>query len=125
MKAIMTVIGADCIGIVAQVSTLLAAMKVNILDMSQTIMDGLFTMTMLVDTEKSEQKLEDIRSKGVDENFLPKIFDRFYRLDTDRNRNLSSSGLGLSIVKEAVSLHGHTIKAKNHPKGGLQFIFRL
>lgn len=62
MKAIMTVIGADCIGIVAQVSTLLAAMKVNILDMSQTIMDGLFTMTMLVDTEKSEQKLEDIRS---------------------------------------------------------------
>lgn len=62
MKAIMTVIGADCIGIVAQVSTLLAKMNVNILDMSQTIMDGLFTMTMLVDTEKSEHKLEDIRS---------------------------------------------------------------
>ena len=62
MKAIMTVIGADCIGIVAQVSTLLATMNVNILDMSQTIMEGLFTMTMLVDTEKSEQKLEDIRS---------------------------------------------------------------
>ena len=35
MKAIMTVIGADCIGIVAQVSTLLAEMNVNILDMSQ------------------------------------------------------------------------------------------
>ena len=62
MKAVMTVIGADCIGIVAQVSTLLAKMNVNILDMSQTIMDGLFTMTMLVDTEKSEHKLEDIRS---------------------------------------------------------------
>ena len=62
MKAIMTVIGADCIGIVAQVSTLLAEMNVNILDMSQTIMEGLFTMTMLVDTEKSEHKLEDIRS---------------------------------------------------------------
>ncbi|MGM9575006.1 MAG: ACT domain-containing protein [Oscillospiraceae bacterium] len=62
MKAIMTVIGADCIGIVAQVSTLLAAMNVNILDMNQTIMEGLFTMTMLVDTEKSEHRLEDIRS---------------------------------------------------------------
>ena len=61
MKAVMTVIGADCIGIVAQVSTLLAKMNVNILDMSQTIMDGLLTMTMLVDTEKSEHKLEDIR----------------------------------------------------------------
>lgn len=62
MKAIMTVIGADCIGIVAQVSTLLAEMNVNILDMSQTIMEGLFTMTMLVDTERSEHKFEDIRS---------------------------------------------------------------
>ena len=62
MKAVMTGIGADCIGIVAQVSTLLAKMNVNILDMSQTIMEGLFTMTMLVDTEKSEHKLEDIRS---------------------------------------------------------------
>ena len=62
MKAVMTVIGADRIGIVAQVSTLLAEMNVNILDMSQTIMEGLFTMTMLVDTEKSEHKLEDIRS---------------------------------------------------------------
>ena len=62
---------------------------------------------------------------GISKEELPKIFDRFYRLDTDRNRNLSSSGLGLSIVKEAVSLHGHTIKAKNHPEGGLQFIFRL
>lgn len=62
MKAVMTVIGADCIGIVAQVSTLLAAMNVNILDVNQTIMEGLFTMTMLVDTEKSEHKLEDIRA---------------------------------------------------------------
>ena len=70
MKAVMTVIGADCIGIVAQVSTLLAKMNVNILDVSQTIMEGLFTMTMLVDTAKSEQRFEDIRaaldSKGVE-----------------------------------------------------------
>lgn len=70
MKAVMTVIGADCIGIVAQVSTLLAKMNVNILDVSQTIMEGLFTMTMLVDTEKSEQRFEDIRAaldaKGVE-----------------------------------------------------------
>ena len=62
MKAVMTVIGADCIGIVAQVSTLLAKMNVNILDVSQTIMEGLFTMTMLVDTAKSEQRFEDIRA---------------------------------------------------------------
>ena len=63
--------------------------------------------------------------KGVDENFLPKIFERFYRIDKDRNRNMSSSGLGLSIVKSAVELHGSSIIARNHPEGGLQFIFRL
>ena len=63
--------------------------------------------------------------KGVDEDFLPKIFERFYRIDKDRNRNMSSSGLGLSIVKSAVELHGSSIIAKNHPDGGLQFIFRL
>jgi len=50
MKAIMTVIGPDRVGIIAEVSTLLANMNVNILDLSQTIMDGVFTMTLLVDT---------------------------------------------------------------------------
>ena len=61
MKAVMTVIGADCIGIVAQVSTLLAKMNGNILEMSQTIIDGLITMTTLVDTANSEHNLEHIR----------------------------------------------------------------
>ena len=63
--------------------------------------------------------------KGVDEEALPNIFNRFYRIDKDRNRNLSSSGLGLSIVRESVKMHGNDIIAKNHPEGGLQFIFKL
>ena len=50
MKAIMTVIGPDRVGIIAEVSTLLAANNVHILDLSQTIMDDIFTMTILVDT---------------------------------------------------------------------------
>ena len=62
MKAIMTVIGADRVGIIASVSAQLASMQVNILDVSQTIMDGIFTMTMLVDTTASDRKFEDIRS---------------------------------------------------------------
>lgn len=63
--------------------------------------------------------------KGVEEQYLEKIFNRFYRVDRDKNRNLSSSGLGLSIVKEAVEMHGWTISAHNHPDGGLQFIIAL
>ncbi|MBE7017819.1 MAG: ACT domain-containing protein [Ruminococcaceae bacterium] len=60
MKAIMTVIGADRVGIVANVSCLLADMSVNILDISQTIMEGIFTMTILVDTATSPHSFDEI-----------------------------------------------------------------
>lgn len=62
MKAIMTVIGADRVGIVADVATLLAKMGVNILDINQTIMDEIFTMTILVDTATSSHSFEEISS---------------------------------------------------------------
>lgn len=53
MKAIITVIGKDTTGIIASVCTLLAERKINILDISQTVMEGFFTMTMLVDLSAS------------------------------------------------------------------------
>lgn len=62
MKAIMTVIGPDRVGIVAGVTTLLAGLNINILDLSQTIMDGMFTMTLLVDTATANCPFEDIRA---------------------------------------------------------------
>lgn len=49
MKAIVTVIGKDQVGIIAAVCTLLADNNVNVLDISQTILQNFFTMTMLVD----------------------------------------------------------------------------
>lgn len=65
MKAIMTVIGPDRVGIIAGVSGLLAEMGVNILDLSQTIMDGIFTMTLLVDTAAATRSFDDIRNALV------------------------------------------------------------
>ncbi len=53
MNAIVTVIGNDKVGIIAAVCTLLAEKNVNILDISQTILQGKFTMVMAVDLEKS------------------------------------------------------------------------
>lgn len=53
MKAIITVIGQDKVGIIAGVSGYLKEINVNILDINQTIMGDIFTMVMLVDTEKS------------------------------------------------------------------------
>ncbi|AZO93398.1 ACT domain-containing protein [Iocasia frigidifontis] len=49
MKAIITVIGEDKVGIIAKVSSLLASTNVNILDISQTVLQDYFTMMMLVD----------------------------------------------------------------------------
>ncbi|MGI5971594.1 MAG: ACT domain-containing protein [Oscillospiraceae bacterium] len=49
MRAIVTVTGADKVGIIAMVSTLLSSCQVNILDLSQTVMQEFFTMVMLVD----------------------------------------------------------------------------
>lgn len=65
MKAIMTVIGADRVGIIAGISSLLRDMNVNILDLNQTIMDGVFTMTILVDTSLSSLPFEEIRNALV------------------------------------------------------------
>ncbi len=53
MKAIVTVIGKDTVGIIAAVSTFLAESGVNILDISQTIMGDTFTMIMMIDEEAS------------------------------------------------------------------------
>ena len=62
MRAIMTVTGPDRVGIIASVSALLASLNINILDLSQTIMGGLFTMTLLVDTAEANCSFDDIRA---------------------------------------------------------------
>ena len=63
MKAMVTVVGKDRIGIIANVCSLLAAEKVNILDISQTVMQGYFTMMMAVDTTKSEIPFAELAKK--------------------------------------------------------------
>ncbi len=61
MKAIMTVSAQDRVGIIADVCTLLSELGVNILDLSQTVMQGIFTMTLLVDTSTSSHTFDEIR----------------------------------------------------------------
>ena len=57
-KSIITVVGRDQVGIIARVCTYLADNDVNILDISQTIVDGFFNMMMIVDTEKSAKEFK-------------------------------------------------------------------
>ena len=57
MRAIVTVVGKDRVGIIAQVCTLLSQQDVNVLDISQTVLQGYFTMIMLVDASASQTQI--------------------------------------------------------------------
>lgn len=63
--------------------------------------------------------------KGVDEKYLNRIFERFYRANEGRTRDTGGSGLGLSIVKNAIAFHKGNITAKNRNGGGLEFLFNI
>jgi signal transduction histidine kinase len=68
----------------------------------------------------------DVRDQGpgVPEEALPRLFDAFYRVDSDRNRTSGGIGLGLSIARRALELHKGAIRARNaHP--GLEVELQL
>lgn len=62
-KTIITVVGQDTVGIIAKVCTYLANNKINILDISQTIVSGYFNMMMIVDMNTSEKGFAEIASE--------------------------------------------------------------
>lgn len=59
-KAIITVIGKDKVGIIYGVTKILSENNVNVLDISQTILQGMFTMMMIVDIEKCKDNFENL-----------------------------------------------------------------
>ncbi len=88
-KTIITVVGKDAVGIIARVCTYLAENKINILDISQTIVQGYFNMMMIVDTCKMTKKFGDMSDEmaalGEQIGVLIKcqkeeIFDKMHRI---------------------------------------------
>ena len=61
---------------------------------------------------------------GIPEEDLPRVFERFYRVDKARSRAAGGTGLGLSIVQDTVTKRGGTVSAANRPGGGAVFTVR-
>ena len=89
MRAIVTVTGKDTVGIIAGVCTELSGLGVNILDISQTVMEGFFTMTMLIDMKEClvpfAEISEKLSKKGEEMNLSIRvqredIFDKMHRI---------------------------------------------
>lgn len=63
MKAVITVIGKDCVGILSKVSSCCADVGVNIVEVTQSVLQDMFAMIMLVEIEKGTIELETLREK--------------------------------------------------------------
>ena len=82
-------------------------------------------ISLLENNEKMCRIRFEDDGNGVEQRHLPRLFERFYRVDKGRSRQKGGTGLGLAIVKHAVQFHGGTISVSNRPKGGLRFDFTL
>ena len=89
MNAIITVVGSDKVGIIAEVSALLASHKVNIEDISQTILSGNFVMMMMVSLNNADLSIDQLRTiltetstkMGVEINIMAeKVFSSMNRI---------------------------------------------
>jgi two-component system phosphate regulon sensor histidine kinase PhoR len=62
---------------------------------------------------------------GIDSKHLPRLFERFYRVEKSRTRNEGGSGLGLSIVKQIIEAHKHSVSVRSTVGIGTTFAFSL
>jgi signal transduction histidine kinase len=85
---------------------------------------NIFITLMENNDEQCVIRFED-DGKGVEEDQLSRLFERFYRVDKGRSRRMGGTGLGLAIVKHAVQFHGGTVAVSNREEGGLRFEFSL
>ena len=63
--------------------------------------------------------------RGIGEEHLERVFERFYRVDTSRSRQEGGTGLGLSIVKQILQAHGESIHVESTVGRGTRFWFDL
>jgi two-component system, OmpR family, phosphate regulon sensor histidine kinase PhoR len=105
---------------------LLEQAVVNLIDNAIKYSDagGEITVTARGEGAEAVIAVQD-RGCGIGEEHLPRIFERFYRVDKARSRTLGGTGLGLAIVKHIVLAHGGTVRVESAPGRGSTFFIRL
>ena len=78
-KAILTVIGKDQVGIIAGISAELGKLNINILNVNQTIMDGYFTMIMMLDQSNANESFDEIKKRLSQKGQDLKVEDKIQR----------------------------------------------
>ena len=99
---------------------------VNLIDnaIKYTSKDGLVKISLDVKEKEVTINIED-NGIGIPKKDLPRVFERFYRVDKTRSRDIGGSGLGLSIVKHILEAHASQIKVESEESKGTKFEFSL
>ena len=98
----------------------------NLIDnaIKYSLEDGLVQIFIKIENKQVILRVHD-NGLGISEEHMERIFERFYRVDKARSRELGGTGLGLSIVKHLVNAFGGTVEVNSHPDKGTAFIVTL
>jgi signal transduction histidine kinase len=102
-------------------AALLRQMITNLIDNAIKFTEhGSVTVRVKNDSSDAVVEVQDT-GPGIDPDALPLVFDRFYRADKARSRDVAGTGLGLAIVRSIVRVHGGSVKATRPAQGGTLF----
>ncbi len=105
---------------------LLEQMFINLIDNAVKYTPELGEIGIELYSEDDELRIEIYDTGiGIPKDSLPRIFERFYRVDKTRSRKMGGTGLGLSIVKHIVIIHGGKIDVQSEEGNGSRFIINL
>ena len=86
--------------------------------------DGETVVSFINQNQKLSVEVSD-NGIGIEKNYLPRLFERFFRVDKSRSRDIGGTGLGLAIVKHIIEAHQQTIAVESEPGKGTTFSFTL
>ena len=98
----------------------------NLLDNACKYSEADTRVTVLAERHGAEVWIDVIdQGCGIESRHLPRLFERFYRVDRSRSRKLGGTGLGLAIVKHIVRVHGGEVSVSSTPGEGSRFTLKL